>query len=132
MLAEVVACTTAAAAGAGAGAGVTFAAVDFFLVLYATVLTLAVDVLAVAPVAADEAAFDAAAAAREAFAAASKVLIAIRPPTPKNIPAARPVDTSLCVTDVGRRVRLRSPWVFMCTTMRQADLHRIIRGLGAG
>ena len=97
---------------------------------------MAEDELPVADLAEDDAEddeeVDAAAAASEAFAAASRVLMAIRPPTPKNIPAAKPVETIRWVTDVCRRVLCRSPRVFMCTSVGSGGLRWIIHGLGAG
>ena len=92
----------------------------------------AVDVLVVDPLVAADAAVLAAAAARDAFAAASKVLMAMRPPTPKNIPAAKPPEMNRCDTDVGRRVLLLAPREFMWIRMRFEDLRPIIHRLGAG
>ncbi|MDO8730956.1 MAG: hypothetical protein Q7L55_00035 [Actinomycetota bacterium] len=111
---------------------VAFAAVVFFLVVYETALTLAVDEIAVDAFAADDVADVAAAAASDAFVAASRVLVAMRPPTPKNIPAARPPEMNRCFTDVGRRALLLAPREFMCPRFRHEGLREIIHGLGAG
>ena len=76
--------------------------VDFVLVLVvAFFLVVCANWLAVVEERVEVVAVDDPAATVEA---ASAAFTAMRPPTPKNMPAARPPDTILCLTEVGRRV----------------------------